>query len=318
MSSNKILSSKSAIAIEAFYRLLVWGLFLAVGESFCEAYVGRYAAGSCWYYILLFLFSVLLFVTLKRFRNNDLTRDMRELYFYDGLVQLVGLGLYFARQTAFIWIVLNLAILLVKTLRLLWPGKKPDGTAFAGWPVFGVLGIIAALRGKTDLRTVPASMRHDLSVYAGCAATLPAAYLLASYGPDDAALRLIYLPFSFVLLYGKLLVDHVIRFFRKYAELKRMVAANRQAPHPPQLEARILHKENELASLLTPEIIGILHLVTRLNPDMRAMFKRLMEQAHADQKEDEQNASAPKRQRPNLTIVPNQVRGESPDSHQGK
>jgi signal transduction histidine kinase len=117
------------------------------------------------FYVVLCIASMAIFAVTLYFSDNLLMRDIRELCFYDVIVQLIGLFLHLHHQAPTLFEILCYVVLLLKVGRLLWFFKTPDGIELCGWPIFGFVGLCYKQLGLNTRSG--GSARHDYLVYLG-------------------------------------------------------------------------------------------------------------------------------------------------------
>ncbi len=167
---------KPSIAIEIIARALLW-IFIFSGEMVIGAIID-YVPLTYMFYVTLIVFTTLLFLSTSWLGENKLVLDIRELCFYDIVVQCIGLTLYFCWYVPSIHISLCYVVLILKFSRLLWLAKTADGSALVGWPVFGPVGYLRTLVAEVNTPQSLASPRQNEIAYAFMMATLPSVYLL--------------------------------------------------------------------------------------------------------------------------------------------
>jgi hypothetical protein len=129
------------IASQFIARTLVWVLVFsfefalsAILKSLPDTWKSTYL-----YYVVAILMTTSLFVVIAlRAGNNAMMRDIRELCFYDMLVQWAGLAIFFTPIPTSIYWALCYIVLMLKFTRLLWPARNADKTAFVSWPESGM------------------------------------------------------------------------------------------------------------------------------------------------------------------------------------
>ncbi len=113
--------------------------------------------------------------------GRRLFHDLREIYFYDVLVQIYGLVAVSMGDSPDTFRALANAIVLLKLTRIIWPARVASGTLAPGWPCFGLLGFLARHRVVLGL-----TQRQILATYAACVCAIPAGFIyyygLQQYG----------------------------------------------------------------------------------------------------------------------------------------
>lgn len=183
MNPLRLLSNNPNFAnliIEGLIRTLLWATMMYGVETYVSNFVRRFAATDHMYYVCATLFSALIFVLLRqpiasphidRPSTSNLLYDLREIYLYDCIVQVVGLVLYFSGVTSSIWMFMNTVIWLMKIYRFMWFAK--NDSEFISWPAFGIVGFIDVFRKKKGVFS--GTRQQRLSIYAAIASTLPLA-----------------------------------------------------------------------------------------------------------------------------------------------
>jgi signal transduction histidine kinase len=159
--------------IEIITRIIFASLIFAVGNVWRDIY--KYLPPTYLYYVISMVLALILFLMTFRFGKGALKRDMRELFFYDILVQSIGLALYLFHYGSRCYSVLSAAITILQFGRLLWIARSADGNALVGWPTFGLIGYFSGPQpGGTA--------RQNRVAIIFMAASIPLAYLLHQTG----------------------------------------------------------------------------------------------------------------------------------------
>lgn len=302
LSFRKTVPNIAAIAIEAVNRVTIWGIFMALGESYCADFMSQHAATGMLSYVVDFLFSVLFIIGLRRCGESDLVRDMKDLYFYDAVLQILGFTLQIREHDALAWDTLNAAILYFKTLRMLWLGLSADGTGFAGWPVFGPFGYLAYRRNRTDPRIHKGSCRHDRTVVV----CLVLAFLLTQFIridlAEDVKWRLLALPFAAMLFAGRRFVSHIAQGHKLDSDLKATLHASHESGQTQQSAQLILLKQQNLTEHFTPEGLSMWRRISRLNPEAQRILRAALDGAEADEMA-QAHVNSPESRRAKMQLV---------------
>jgi signal transduction histidine kinase len=159
--------------IEVITRIIFSSLIFAVWTVWRDIY--KYVPQTYLYYVIQMALAFILFLMTFRFSQGALRRDMRELFFYDILVQCIGLALYLFHYGSRCYSVLTDAITIMQFGRLLWFARSADGNALVGWPTFGLIGYFS---GPQPGGTV----RQNRIAVTFMVASIPFAYLLHQTG----------------------------------------------------------------------------------------------------------------------------------------
>jgi hypothetical protein len=169
---------KSLIYIQLITRTLI-GLFIFSSEIATHAIL-RLMPLTYLFFVALIVNAIVLFWLTYRLHDDALTRDIRELCFYDIVVQCIGLASYFYWYYPPLHAALSSAIFMLKIGRLLWPLLNDDGSALAGWPVFGPLGYWRKHAAHAP-QALPSSASDKLA-YVFLLASIPLAFLFKMLG----------------------------------------------------------------------------------------------------------------------------------------
>jgi signal transduction histidine kinase len=162
------------LVLEVALRFGVWAI-LFQAEIVASNLLGFASPTIGYYYLSLGI--AIIFVGLIRFAGpSRLVADIQELCFFDILIQLLGIALFFSgnKQTSHIFVGLSTALLLAKTIRLLWPVTVLPDQRIIGWPVFGLLGLFRGT--KWPFFVAPKWHQRRSVIYACLLAAIPAGY----------------------------------------------------------------------------------------------------------------------------------------------
>jgi signal transduction histidine kinase len=173
---------KPIIALQIVSRAVLW-IFILSGELIASEIL-NYTPSTHLYYIATISITAALFLMTFRLGESGLIRDIRELCFYDILIQCFGLARYQTEHFFTLYLVLCIAVVLLKFTRLLWHIRNTNGDALANWPVFGLIGYF---HEKMTRLTVAApqlavSSKQNRIAYAYILGTLPLAYIFHFFG----------------------------------------------------------------------------------------------------------------------------------------
>jgi signal transduction histidine kinase len=160
--------------LEGVLRFGVWSI-LFQAEMLAIHVLAQLPQNIRYYYVSLAIATV--FVGLIRFAGpSRLVADIQELCVWDVVIQLIGIALFDARnpQTPTIFGSLANALLLAKSIRLLWPVSCLPMQGVAAWPVFGLIGLVRGTFGPTF--AAPRWHQRRGVIYACLLATIPIGY----------------------------------------------------------------------------------------------------------------------------------------------
>jgi signal transduction histidine kinase len=207
---------KPLVYIQIIARTLI-GLFIFSSEVAVHAIL-RATPLTYLFFVALIVSAIVLFGLTYRLHDDTLTRDIRELCFYDIVVQCIGLALYFYWSCPPLHIALSLAVFILKFGRLLWPYMKDDGSALVGWPVFGPLGYLRKRMAHAP-QTLPLS-RSDKMAYVFLLASIPLAFLIKTFGANLQLTFLAVMTLCLLSLFHKRSLSYL------YQQHAQFVAAN--------------------------------------------------------------------------------------------
>ncbi len=170
------------IAIQIIARSILWSFvfsFEIVANDVLKKIPPTYL-----YYVATIVMTTILFIATLRFSDSALVRDIRELCFYDVLVQCLGLTIHFTTLPASIFWALCSIVMILKFGRLLWMAKNLDKNTFTSWPVFGLVGLYAKGQGYGEQSG--ASKQQDAFAYAFMAAIIAGTSLVYIAGLEMA------------------------------------------------------------------------------------------------------------------------------------
>ncbi len=124
------------------------------------------------YYGVQIALSAAIVIAMHQLGKSALIRDIKEICFYDLIVQIYGLIQFIMAWPVEIYMVLANAVLILKFLRLVWWGRTTDGELLAAWPVFGALGYFAKDSNELDI-----SRKQKISIYLSCLGTLAVSFV---------------------------------------------------------------------------------------------------------------------------------------------
>jgi signal transduction histidine kinase len=228
---------KPVITLQMVARAILWSLLFSFEVAVLE--VIKAVPQDYHYYVAAIVMTDLLFLMTFRLGESALVRDMRELCFYDFLVQCTGLVMYiFKDPTMVVFIALCYIVITLKFLRLLWMCRTADGSAFVSWPVFGLIGLSAKARGQDTASG--ASSRQDLLAYTSMMATIIVISIIYVVGftmPQLAYLA----PISICLIvwfYQPAMTFLEDQYARQIAAEKALAFAEAKAAYATELETK--------------------------------------------------------------------------------
>jgi hypothetical protein len=277
------LPGKTALSHELFQRLALGAVFIAIGQNLATDYIAHYATSEPLRHGMLLLFSVLWLILLRNWGKGDLVRDMLDLAFYDSLIQLFGLAMACLHQAPDAWQAFNSAILFAKVVRLLWPGTTDDGSAFAGWPVFGPHGYVSQGMLKADPRKALPTTRHDRCAYAALVVALLLGGLAAFSMPTHIDWRWLDLPLAGIVWFGKVMVDQLLDDEQRQADLQRMEWARQDAIELYDACEDLIYDQIEFTDHFSPEVLTLIDKITRLTPEVQDVLTDITDGATDDQ-----------------------------------
>ena len=215
--------SQAPITLEVVLRLGVWAI-LFQAETIAVGLLVLTPETITYYYASLVI--AVIFMGVIRFAGpSHLVADIQELCFIDIIIQLVGIKLYSLgnQQTALIFGTLATALLLAKVMRLFWPITILPDQRVAGWPVFGLLGVIRRL---TWARLEQPKWHQRRAVIYGCLlASIPAGYALQALH-KIIKIQPIYSTVFLITLFG---LQPLIKKLRQFEAERSAAIANEQA-----------------------------------------------------------------------------------------
>jgi signal transduction histidine kinase len=134
--------------------------FLKISQAFVDVY------------IMGVVVTMVCFGLLWLLGGKPVLKDLREIYFYDVLVQIGALLFVKTAADVDVFLTLANAVALLKLVRLLWPARRTDGLLISQWPRFGFLGFFGGQRDGTGL-----TQNQVNAVYLACVLCLPAGYI---------------------------------------------------------------------------------------------------------------------------------------------
>jgi signal transduction histidine kinase len=116
-------------------------LTLFSAEAVANYFLPDRAAGVSYYYVAIFLTSVLCLL-IPLLGARQIGCDVQELCLYDVFVQFFGAVTYTPGQPAIAYLILAQLVFLLKTIRVVWPIFSIAKKLPESWPVFGVITFI--------------------------------------------------------------------------------------------------------------------------------------------------------------------------------
>lgn len=170
MQSNNVRPLNS---VEYFLRVSAWLLALSA-EEFMGAFLKlQVVQGHANHYGVLIALTAVLCIGVQYLGPFPVVRDLQELCFYDVLVQMYGLAIYLAGVSYSSYLVLAIAVYLLKFIRLIWWGRNLEGELLCEWPIFGVVGLFA--KDRINEAIAP---KQRAWIYATIGLTIVAAYFV--------------------------------------------------------------------------------------------------------------------------------------------
>jgi hypothetical protein len=252
---------KPAITIEIAMRTAIW-FFLCSSESLANQ-VMRYAPPNELFYAFSLSLAIALFVAMRLFGDSALVSDIRELCFYDILIQLFGLLTYLIGLNSLPIIILAYALIILKGLRLLWTGKNTDESVFTSWPVFGFLGYLKSRMRlyRASTKQSKNSKRHDNMVYLCIVASLPLGYLVHVFHISIALIIWVVVPLLAIGLHANRYVADLVELYSEYLAKEQALATEKAAADLLQKEfdvtAQALEQQRAAADALQSDNVRL-------------------------------------------------------------
>jgi signal transduction histidine kinase len=229
-------------------RLLVWVFLFSFDVLVPD--IMRAILGPIPFYAILAVLLSTLFIMLLWFEESELIWDIRELVFYDVMLQWLGLALYLTGINNGIYVILLNANELLKWARLLWTIRSADGSKLMTWPVFGIIGYIRRRKSGEQPIRFGNLLRHEKQVY-----LLISSLLIVSIG-----IHLLRIPFlvsysAFILLWViTLFYNHFMNYLNEQnaahiATVKALAVQKATAQANAALVAASIQREHMLREL---------------------------------------------------------------------
>jgi signal transduction histidine kinase len=202
---------KPVIAMQMVTRAILWLLVFSFEFVASDAlkHIPQIYTSTYLYYVATIVLTVIFFVLTLGLGNSALVRDLRELCFYDVLVQCTGLALYLSGHRSIPYMALCYIVVMLKFMRILWMSKDATGESFISWPVFGLIGLTAKVRG---IATPSGGSSHqDALAYASMMAVIATISLIYVAGVKIA-------PFSYLAWVMILLITAYYQRIMDYLE----------------------------------------------------------------------------------------------------
>lgn len=161
------------ISVEYLLRISAWILALGTEAGGAALLQLGVVKSNMNFYGVGIAFTALICIAARYMGPFAVIRDFEELCVYDLLVQVYGLALHLFGVSYSSYLILTIAVYLLKVVRLLWWGKNLEGELLCEWPVFGVLGFFAKGRINESI-----SEMHRITIYASIALSIVAAYFV--------------------------------------------------------------------------------------------------------------------------------------------
>jgi hypothetical protein len=223
----------------------------------------RYAPPNELYYVLSFAMAGMLFIAMRLFGDSALVRDIRELCFYDVLIQLLGFSSYLMGFNS-LWIaILIYAVIILKGLRLLWPGKNADKSVFASWPIFGFIGHLQSEKYLDQASAMPVknSKQHDNMVYLCIIISLPLGYFVHVFKISIALIIWVVVPLLAIGLHANRYVADLVELYSEYLAKEQALATEKAAADLLQKEfdvtAQALEQQRAAADALQSDNVRL-------------------------------------------------------------
>lgn len=144
-----------AITSQIIARVFLWVFLLST--DILAPVIFSFVPQNVWVYVTMLSLTLAIFAATFLLGRDCVANDIREICLFDVLVASIGIGLFLlGKPTAATVHALMASLLLLKYGRLAWPCRTSDGKNWVAWPTFGLLGLLARLRGKpADSATAP-------------------------------------------------------------------------------------------------------------------------------------------------------------------
>jgi signal transduction histidine kinase len=283
---------KPLVYIQIIARTLIW-IFIFSSEVAAHAIL-LHVPQTYLFFVALIVSAIVLFGLTYRLHDDALTRDIRELCFYDIVVQFIGLALYFYWYCPPLHIALSFAVFILKFGRLLWPYMNDDGSALVGWPIFGPLGYWR----KHAVQALPLS-RSDKMAYVFLLASTPLAFLFQAFG---IKLNLTFSAVMTLCLLGLLHKRFIVRLLNQHAQFiaaneLRIKMADAMTAKNAELEAinQALVESNRQRDLLVADLDRRNNVLRDASHDLQAPLSWIetCAETYVKQKGDKISGAAP-------------------------
>lgn len=229
--------ASSSISTQIVARTALW-TFIFSAEVLIKAFMESPNRSFDYYYAVFVASSVGFLLTL-RLGKSDVARDFRDLWFYDVVVQCLGLMLFRMGYGPAIYISFGYTLLFLKFSRLIWPAKSSDGQTLLGWPVFGPFGYFYQRQRAPSTLPQRPHKSQDMAVYAFIVSSFVGIFFLLEIGIKMhlaywAALALALIAFNFDRF-----IQHLDEMQQKHEEtIKRLAVAEAVAEKSQELAAK--------------------------------------------------------------------------------
>lgn len=219
-----------------------------------------------WVYVIRLALALVAFAYLWLLKNDALITDIREILFFDVLVNCFATVLFVSGLPVIkIYVALSGAVFFLKYGRLVWHCKTADGSNFTSWPVFGVWGFLARRASSFQAATAPTPTQALLAylLIIGCL-LLGTALSLAEIKTQIAyfcVIPLLFAPTLYKRIQAEISALHARYLSAENAKLEAEKAADRFeanakaqraiAEEKEQSNQRLAAKNAEIQALLT-------------------------------------------------------------------
>ncbi len=228
----------SAILIfEVVLRLGVWAI-LFQAEIIASGLLIKQSP-TMLYYCFSAVIAIIFFGLMWLTGPARLVADIQELCLYDVFNALAGIGLFYFgnHDTKTLFGAGSTTILLAKAIRLLWPVTTLPDQSVAGWPTFGLLGVLRGTKYVSPYTTK--WYQRKLFVYFCLIATIPAGYALQIFSATTKLAPISYTLFA-TCLFG---LQPLMRKLQQLENERCAAIANDQAT-----QAKLLAVETDRAT----------------------------------------------------------------------
>lgn len=149
-----------AITIEIVLATLVWITVFAF--EFIANFFLKFAKTPLTYYYIATTITIGLALVVPHLGKKPLVDDIREICWYDVLVQLIGLVSCLLHKSELLYWILSQFILILKMARVAWPLLVINSELPQYWPTFGLIGLTRQRHCGEDAVIMPVDQRKKV------------------------------------------------------------------------------------------------------------------------------------------------------------